>query len=72
MLCWNCVAIEVFLDIFLDDNCMLHAVGVVSVTVNLWAMHIVFHLPLHKKKYLVSLWQAEHLIYAGCGTWGDL
>lgn len=22
-LCWNCVVIEVFLDIFLDDNCML-------------------------------------------------
>lgn len=40
---------------------------IVSVAVILGAMHIVFHLPLHqKKKYLVSLWQAKHLI---CADW---
>lgn len=30
-------------------------------------MHIEFHLPAQKKKYLVSLWQAEHLLYADHG-----
>lgn len=45
MLCWNCMAIEAFIDIFLDDNCML-----LDLFQWLWAMHIAFYLLLHKKQ----------------------
>lgn len=64
MLCWNCVARKVFLHVFLNNNFMLldcfsgcdsgsHAYCVPFTT-------------SPKKKYLVSLWQAKHLI---CADW---